>query len=92
MAAMTSSSLGIHDTDSLLSSSLPDWNQRNDAAAAVVGILIGEGIGAEVVGAARGVLDRICANARRPIEIVVGGKIGRPAQAECGAALLHEVI
>lgn len=88
---MTSSSLGIHDTDSLLSSSLPDWNQRNDVAAAVVGILIGEGIGAEVVGAARGVLDRICANARRPIEIVVGGKIGRPAQAECGAALSHEV-
>jgi hypothetical protein len=58
----------------------------------LVGILAGEGIGAEVVGAARDVLDRVRARTQRPVDISVGGKIGRPAQAECGTALSDEVI
>lgn len=58
----------------------------------VVGVLVGEGIGAEVIGAACAVLDRVREKTGRPMEIRFGGKIGRPAQAECGKALPADVI
>jgi 3-isopropylmalate dehydrogenase len=92
MTAMTIPPLEIDDAGSFLTSSLAGWNPRIDTPVAVVGVLTGEGIGAEVVGAARDVLDCVRARAQRPVEILVGGKIGRPAQAECGAALSGEVI
>jgi 3-isopropylmalate dehydrogenase len=80
------------DGNPFLSSSLPDWDCRDDTAAPVVGVLTGEGIGAEVVGAACDVLDRVRASTQRPMDISFGGRIGRPALAECGAALSDEVV
>jgi 3-isopropylmalate dehydrogenase len=92
MAALTIPTSRMVDGNPFLSSSLPDWDCRDDTAAPVVGVLTGEGIGAEVVGAACDVLDRVRASTQRPMDISFGGKIGRPAQAECGAALSDEVI
>lgn len=92
MTAMTIPPLETDDAGSYLTSSLAGWNSRSDTPIAVVGVLAGEGIGAEVVGAARDVLDHVRARTHKPVEIIVGGKIGRPAQAECGAALSGEVI
>lgn len=92
MTAMTIPPREIDDGDPFLTSSLAGWKPLNDMPVAVVGILAGEGIGAEVVGAAREVLDRVRAKTQRPVEILVGGKIGRPALAECGAALSGAVI
>jgi 3-isopropylmalate dehydrogenase len=78
--------------DLLLSSSLPGSTRREDLSVPVIGVLTGEGIGAEVVGAACDVLNRVAEKAHKAIDLSFGGKIGRPAQAECGAALSGEVI
>ena len=92
MAAFTLPSPAVDDKSFLLSSSLRDWTRREDVPVPVIGVLTGEGIGAEVVGAACDVLDHVRAKTRRPMEISFGGKIGRPALAEFGAALSGEVI
>ena len=76
----------------LLTASLPEWTPHCVTAAPVVGVLTGEGIGAEVVGAACDVLDRVCAKTQRPTDISFGGTIGRPALAECGASLSPDVV
>jgi 3-isopropylmalate dehydrogenase len=92
MPAATLPSAESGDIRPLLSSELPDWNGGNDAPFPVVGMLVGEGIGAEVVGAACDVLDHIREKTGRRIDVSFGGKIGRLAQAECGAALSVGVI
>jgi 3-isopropylmalate dehydrogenase len=92
MTAMTIPPGEIDNAGSFLTASLADWGPRREKPVAVVGVLTGEGIGAEVVGAARDVLDCVCARVQQPVEILVGGKIGRPAQAECGTALSADVI
>jgi 3-isopropylmalate dehydrogenase len=92
MSVSTMPSTESGDIRPLLSSVLPDWTRGKDAPYPVVGILTGEGIGAEVVGAACGVLDSIRASTGRRMNVSFGGKIGRPAQAECGAALSAGVI
>lgn len=80
------------DAKSSLTAALPGWDRDDDPRQPVVGVLVGEGVGAEVVGAACLVLDRIRAKTRRPLELAFGGRIGLPAKAESGAALSGEVI
>lgn len=92
MSAASLPSAESRNIRSPLSSALPDWNDGNGAPFQVVGVLVGEGIGAEVVGAACDVLDRICEKTGRRMDVRYGGKIGRLAQAECGAALSSGVI
>ena len=52
MSAASLPSAESRNIRSPLSSALPDWNDGNGAPFQVVGVLVGEGIGAEVVGAA----------------------------------------
>ncbi len=57
-----------------------------------IGVLAGEGIGPELIGVARQVLDAVSAVRSIPFEIFEGGLIGLPAIAESGCALSEEVV
>lgn len=62
-----------------------------DAAPRVIGVLEGEGIGPEVVGAALGVLDAVSAATGARFEVRRGGPIGKDAERISGAPLTEEV-
>jgi 3-isopropylmalate dehydrogenase len=59
---------------------------------ALLGLLPGEGVGPEVVGAALEALRRLEDAGGRPVTVEVGGPIGKPAEQEAGAALPDEVV
>lgn len=62
------------------------------AAAHVVGVLIGEGVGHEVVPVALAMLDVLRANGPRSFEIRTGGLIGYPAKEVFGSSLSRETV
>jgi 3-isopropylmalate dehydrogenase len=57
-----------------------------------IGLLPGEGIGPEVIGAAVTVLRALESAGNLPCQVLTGGAIGLPAARECGEALSREVI
>jgi 3-isopropylmalate dehydrogenase len=63
-----------------------------EAGAIVIGVLAGEGVGPEVIGAALEVLGSVAEATGLPAEIREGGLIGRDAERTCGTALSAEVI
>lgn len=81
---------GEHDRPPL-TLAMADWPARDDARDPVIGVLSGEGVGPEVVGAACGVLDEVLARTRCKLSLRFGGKIGLPAQEEGGVPLSDEV-
>jgi len=76
-----------------LTRAIPDWpapdGERDGPH--VVGVLPGEGVGPEVVGAALDVLAGAARAFDLEVEIREGGAIGVPAQQACGRALSPEV-
>ncbi|HJQ17262.1 MAG TPA: isocitrate/isopropylmalate family dehydrogenase [Allosphingosinicella sp.] len=58
----------------------------------VVGVLIGEGVGHEVVPVALAMLDVLRAKTSRRFDIRAGGLIGYPAKEVFGSSLSHEVV
>lgn len=76
----------------LLTSVLPAWVAPDGPLNPVIGVLHGEGVGAEVVGAACITLDAIRDKTGRAIDVAIGGKIGLAAKAESGQALSTAVI
>lgn len=91
MSAPAKSSPSSDGTNSSLTSVLPAWVKHDDSLDPVIGILTGEGVGAEVIGAACNVLDRIRAQNGRSTSVSFGAKIGLAAKAESGAALSRAV-
>jgi 3-isopropylmalate dehydrogenase len=73
-----------------LASALPAWGDVDESRQPVIGVLVGEGIGAEVIAAACMVLDRMGKKTQGTVDLRFGGKIGLPAKAESGAALSGE--
>ena len=69
-----------------------DWMQRHANFAPLVGVLPGEGIGPEVVGAALVVLDAVSKRANVAVEICEGCSIGRQAEQRFGVSLPTDVI
>ncbi len=69
-----------------------DWAQRHATFAPLVGVLPGEGIGPEVVGAALVVLDAVSKRANLAVEICEGCSIGRQAEQRYGLSLPTDVI
>ncbi len=79
-------------TRTRLSRALPGWPpgfdpQRNH----LIGVLIGEGVGAEVVPAALQVLQALATKSSRRFEVRTGGLIGTLAQQAGGRSLSEEV-
>jgi 3-isopropylmalate dehydrogenase len=75
-----------------LSSTLNGGARPFDAAAPHrIGILLGEGVGPEVVPVALDLLDVLRAHSSRSFEIRSGGLIGYPAKEVFGSSLSHEV-
>jgi 3-isopropylmalate dehydrogenase len=60
--------------------------------AALIGVLPGEGVGPEVVGAALEVLRGLEGAGGKPVAVEVGGAIGEEAQREAGVSLPDEVV
>lgn len=58
----------------------------------VVGVLMGEGVGPEVVPVAMDLLDELRTHSARRFELEVGGLIGCPAKALHGSSLSAEVV
>ena len=61
------------------------------AAVHHIGILLGEGVGAEVVPVAMHLLDLLAQRSHRTFKLHQGGLIGLPAKAQCGTSLSEEV-
>ena len=74
-----------------LTSVFPGWT-RAEAAEHVVGVLPGEGIGPEIIGAALAVLDAVGDAAGLRFDVRVGGEIGMVARARGGAELSDDVV
>lgn len=66
--------------------------ERTRPGHALVGLLPGEGVGAELVGGAVSVLEAVAGAARWPVELVTGGAIGRAAERESGQPLTDDVV
>jgi len=58
----------------------------------IVGVLEGEGIGPDVIGAALGVLSALESTGLYKFEIMYGGHIGFESESRCGKALSDEVV
>lgn len=72
-----------------LGSNLPPFHPNNKH---VIGILLGEGIGSEVVPVALRLLNILRSNTRREFVLVTGGLIGCPAKEKYGSSLSDEMI
>ncbi len=75
-----------------LREALPGWTPQPPVDRVLVGVLVGEGVGEEVMPCALDVLRAACAEGAPQLEIRVGGLIGRPALLEHGRALTGEVV
>ncbi len=75
-----------------LCEALPGWTPRPPADRVLVGVLVGEGVGEEVIPCALDVLRAACAEGAPQLEIRRGGLIGNPALREHGRALTGEVV
>lgn len=76
-----------------LTAALSGWAQppRGEPGRALVGVLVGEGIGPEIVAAAEDVLGVLERCGSRPLELRRGGEIGKAAERCSGRALTEEV-
>jgi 3-isopropylmalate dehydrogenase len=77
----------------------PDWVTRicdpdtpARQRAPLIGVLPGEGVGPEVVGAALSALGRLEAGGGQAVTVEFGGPIGKTAEREAGAALPDDVL
>jgi 3-isopropylmalate dehydrogenase len=71
---------------------LPDWERAPDLEALPIGVLPGEGVGEEVIGAALDVLDAVADGSGRRFSVRTGGAIGLTAKAAAGQELTPEVV
>ncbi len=74
-----------------LTNVLPGWPPTG-ASGHVLGVLPGEGIGPEVVGATLAVLDAVAEATGERFDVRVGGDIGTPARTRGGRDLSDEVV
>jgi 3-isopropylmalate dehydrogenase len=80
-------------SSNFLHSALPASSLPFDASrSAVIGVLTGEGVGAEVVPVALTLLERLLAHTTRRFVIRHGGDIGKTSLARHGASLTGEVV
>jgi 3-isopropylmalate dehydrogenase len=75
-----------------LCEALPGWTPPRPTSRLLVGVLTGEGVGAEIIPCAVDVLRAVCAESAPQLEIRFGGLIGKPALLKHGRALTGEVI
>jgi 3-isopropylmalate dehydrogenase len=75
-----------------LTSVLPGWEQARPAEALTIGVLPGEGVGAEVIGAALEVLEAVADASGRRFTVRTGGAIGLAAKAATGHELPPDVV
>jgi 3-isopropylmalate dehydrogenase len=75
-----------------LCEALPGWTPQPPADRVLVGVLVGEGVGEEVIPCALNMLRAACADGAPQLEIRFGGLIGKPALLEHGRALTGEVV
>ena len=74
-------------------SAIPEWSRRGfDSINPVIGVLPGEGIGPEIIDVTLDILDLVNQAYGNQFKVLMGGKIGLPAQAESGRTLTQEVI
>lgn len=79
-------------SDSRLTTVLPGYRSTFDPTQLHrIGILLGEGVGPEVVPVAIGLLELLEAHSDRRFDLCYGGAIGYPAKAICGRSLSPEV-
>jgi 3-isopropylmalate dehydrogenase len=65
---------------------------RSTTGVHLIGVLPGEGIGPEVIGATLQVLSAVAARTAQRFELRHGGAIGHEAEAQCGQPLSAEII
>lgn len=75
-----------------LCEALPGWTPQRPAGRLLVGVLVGEGIGPEIIPCAVDVLRAVCGESAPQLELRFGGLIGKPALLKHGRALTGEVI
>ena len=75
-----------------LCETLPGWIARPPTDRVLVGVLVGEGVGEEVIPPALSVLRAAFAERESKLEIRFGGLIGKPALLEHGRVLTGEVV
>src|SRR5262245_58025700 len=75
-----------------LCAAIPDWPVAGARGRPLLGVLPGEGVGGEVIGAALDVLEAVCARFDRVVDIRTGGAIGKEAQRQSGRSLTDEVV
>ena len=75
-----------------LSGVLPGWEQAPRSEPLTIGVLPGEGVGEEVVGAALDVLEAVADGSGRRFSVRTGGAIGLAAKATNGHELTPEVV
>jgi len=75
-----------------LSTAISNCWTREHLEPFVVGVFLGEGVGAEVISAALTILDILAAKCRKKIDVKFGGKIGRCAADESGKPLPEEAV
>lgn len=74
-----------------LTAGLPGWTAPEGRARSLIGVIPGEGIGPEVIGAALEVLEALAPALPAPLELRHGGLIGHAAEAAGTPALSAEV-
>jgi 3-isopropylmalate dehydrogenase len=75
-----------------LSGVLPGWQRNPGSGALPIGVLPGEGVGEEVIGAALDVLAAVSDGSGRRFSLRTGGAIGLTAKAATGYELTPEVV
>jgi 3-isopropylmalate dehydrogenase len=71
---------------------LSGWEPTPRSEVLPIGVLPGEGVGEEVIGAALDVLDAVAGGSERRFSVRIGGAIGLTAKAAAGHELTPEVV
>jgi 3-isopropylmalate dehydrogenase len=75
-----------------LSEVLAGWKRERPSSVPSIGVLSGEGVGEEVIGAALDVLDAVADGSGRRFSVRIGGAIGLTAKAATGQELPPDVM
>jgi 3-isopropylmalate dehydrogenase len=76
----------------IVARTIPEWPPRRAGDALLVGYLVGEGIGSEIIPVALDLLRAVCDRFSLRLELRQGGLIGTPALKSSGSSLTREVI
>jgi 3-isopropylmalate dehydrogenase len=74
-----------------MTAALPGWTQPSGERTHVIGVLLGEGVGPEVMRAALAVLEAVAETTGERFDLRVGGDVGRAALERSGCELSPEV-